>query len=79
MNLSEEDIILCQNAFVEFDEESVGSIKVSDLKKALDKIQFYPNEFDYYKMISEIDENNTGFYLFIISFKKNKYLRANKI
>lgn len=60
MELNEQEIELCQKAFSELDTDNVGSIKVADLKQALDRVNFFPNEFDYYKMISEIDENNTG-------------------
>lgn len=60
MELNEQEIELCQKAFSELDTDNVGSIKVSDLKQALDRVNYFPNEFDYYKLISEIDENNTG-------------------
>lgn len=75
MNLSEAEIADCQKAFKEFDEEGVGAIKVADFKSALERIGFIPNEFDYYKMISEVDENNTGmirFSDFLTIYHKHK-------
>ena len=56
----EEDIETCQRVFYELDEDGLGAIKTSDLKYALEKIGYIPDENVLYKMISEIDENNTG-------------------
>lgn len=75
MNLTEGEISDCQKAFKEFDEEGIGAIKVADFKSALERIGFIPSEFDYYKMISEIDENNTGmikFNDFLTIYHKHK-------
>lgn len=60
MNLTEDDIQHCQNAFAGLDEDGIGAIKASDLKFALEKIGFIPSENDLYKLISEVDENNSG-------------------
>lgn len=38
MNLSEEDIEICQKAFADLDEDGLGAIKASDLKIALERI-----------------------------------------
>ncbi len=73
MELNEQEIEMCQKAFSELDSDNVGSIKVSDLKQALERVNFFPNEFDYYKMISEIDEHNTGKFIYGGQpFNKNK-------
>jgi Ca2+-binding EF-hand superfamily protein len=43
---------------------SVGAIKLNDFKLALERIQYYPGEYELNKMISELDDNNTGFIQF---------------
>ena len=60
MELTEEDIDTCQKAFQDFDEEGSGTIKVTDLKFALERIGYIPSENDLFKLISEVDDNNTG-------------------
>jgi centrin-2 len=60
MDLKEEDIEACQNAFKDLDEEGQGSIKASDLKIALERINVVLGENDLFKMISELDDNHTG-------------------
>ncbi|CAD8075092.1 unnamed protein product [Paramecium sonneborni] len=60
MNLTEEDIDMCQRAFAEMDEDGVGAIRGQDLKIALEKIGFKPSENELYKIISEVEETNTG-------------------
>lgn len=68
MNLNEEDIDMCQRAFAEMDEviffnikkDGVGAIRGQDLKIALEKIGFKPSENELYKIISEVEETNTG-------------------
>jgi len=46
------------------DEDNIGAIKVSDFKLALERIGYFPLENELYKMISEIDEGNTGYIKF---------------
>jgi len=46
------------------DEDNIGAIKVSDFKLALERIGYFPLENELYKMISEIDDTNTGFIKF---------------
>ena len=64
MDPSEEDIEICQKAFADFDEDDLGMIKATDLKTALERININPQAFDLYKMISEVDANNTGYIKF---------------
>nr|7K5B_R Chain R, Dynein light chain 4A [Tetrahymena thermophila] len=76
MNLSEEDIQFCQKAFSDYDEDGLGAIKVSDLKLALENIGCSLSENDLFKMISEVDEKNTGlikFSDFLNIYYKQKY------
>ena len=42
----------------------MGAIKVSDFKLALERIGYFPLENELYKLISELDEANTGFIRF---------------
>ena len=64
MNLTEEDLALCQRVFADLDEDGIGTIRSSDLKIALERIGSFPNENDLFKMISELDDHNTGFIKF---------------
>ncbi|EGR27914.1 hypothetical protein IMG5_186660 [Ichthyophthirius multifiliis] len=76
MNLSEDDIQFCQKAFSDYDEDGLGSINVSDLKLALDNIGCQLKEEELFKMISEVDEQNTGqikFSDFLAIYYKLKY------
>ena len=38
MNFKEEDIDICQKAFMDLDEDGLGAIKSEDLKIALERI-----------------------------------------
>lgn len=76
MNLGEDDIETCQKAFSDLDEDGLGAIRAQDLKIALERIGFNPSENDLYKMISEVDEHNTGlikFSDFLTIYHKHKY------
>lgn len=42
----------------------MGAIKLNDFKLALERIQYYPGEYELNKMISELDDGNTGFIQF---------------
>ncbi|KAM3146342.1 hypothetical protein pb186bvf_001687 [Paramecium bursaria] len=76
MNLTEDDIEKCQAAFADLDEDGIGAIRGQDLKIALERIGFHPSENELYKIISEVEENNTGlirFSDFLGVFWKFKY------
>lgn len=59
-NLSEDDIEACQKAFADLDEDGLGAIKAQDLTIALERINVPLKGKKLYKLISEIDEKNTG-------------------
>ena len=60
MEFKEEDIDLCQKAFMDLDEEDIGAIHSNELKSALEKIGISIDENELYKLISEVDDKNTG-------------------
>ena len=64
MEIKEEDIDICQKAFMDLDEDGLGCIKSNDLKLALERIGVHAEENELYKMISEVDDKNTGFIKF---------------
>lgn len=75
-NLSEDDIQYCQRAFQELDENVQGEIKAEDLNLALELVGYKQRAHKVNKMISEIDEYNTGiikFKDFLVLFSKLKY------
>ena len=50
----------CWEAFMAFDKEGVGSINVSEVRFVLEMIGIKFTESEMFKMISEIDPNNSG-------------------
>jgi len=58
--LSEEHIEQCMNAFKDLDEQGTGFIKVTDLKLALERVYIDFKEKELFKMISDVDTDNSG-------------------
>ena len=80
VKLTEEDIEICQRAFGDLDEDGTDTIKVHDLKIALDRIGFNPSENELYKLISEVDEDYNGlikFNSFLEIYAKHKYANVD--
>ena len=76
IKLNEDDIEICQRAFADLDEDGTDTIKVQDLKIALDRIGFNPSEKELYKIISEVDDDNNGlikFNSFLEIYTQHKY------
>ena len=49
---------------MDLDEDDLGAIKSGDLKIALERIGIQPSENDLFKLISEVDDKNTGYIKF---------------
>ncbi len=76
MNLNEDDILMCQKAFSEHDEDGLGAIKTQELGAVLEKLGFQLDDKELYKLIYEVDEKNTGmidFGDFLTLYRKYKY------
>jgi len=59
---------------------SIGAIRLNDFKLALERIQYHPGEYALNKMISELDENNSGyihFNQFIKVYHKHKLANSD--
>ena len=78
--LNEEDLAReiegkCYKAFIAFDQDGNGSqVKSDQIKQILDHIDIKMNDQEMYKIISEIDPDNTGFIPFS-SFKQKLVAR----
>eukprot|EP00357_Protocruzia_adherens_P000217 CAMPEP_0114998788 /NCGR_PEP_ID=MMETSP0216-20121206/15736_1 /TAXON_ID=223996 /ORGANISM="Protocruzia adherens, Strain Boccale" /LENGTH=149 /DNA_ID=CAMNT_0002363493 /DNA_START=286 /DNA_END=735 /DNA_ORIENTATION=+ len=60
MSLTDDERSKCQEAFRAFDKDSSGYIDRFELRVVLEAMGQKPSEEDLFRMISEVDEHNTG-------------------
>ena len=60
MNLTEEEVLMCRKAFLNFDKDRSGTIDIDELKILLQDMRLKQTEEDLAVMVSHVDENNTG-------------------
>lgn len=60
MNLTEEEVLMCRKAFLNFDKDRSGTIDIDELKILLQDMRLKQTEEDLAIMVSHVDENNTG-------------------
>jgi calmodulin len=60
MNLTEDEVLACRKAFLNFDKDRSGTIDIDELKILLHDMRLKQSEEDLAVMVSHVDENNTG-------------------
>jgi Ca2+-binding EF-hand superfamily protein len=58
--VEENDVFLCQKAFMGLDEDLSGFISYCHLEEALNRVGLYPSFEEINKMITELDAENKG-------------------
>lgn len=58
--LTEEDITFCRKAVQDLDDEGNGQISIYDFETVLQRLDLHLEEFGLCKLISEMDDANSG-------------------
>jgi len=60
LNLTQEEIDACREAFLAFDKDKSGAIDVWELRQVLEAMGQMPTEEELFEMVAEVDENLSG-------------------
>ena len=60
LNLNQEEIDACRDAFLSFDKDRSGSIDVWELRQVLEAMGQNPTEEELFQMVAEVDDNLSG-------------------
>jgi calmodulin len=78
VNLNEDEIEMCREAFERFDKDGSGSIDMWELQATLQAMGQTPSEEEIYQMISSVDDDGNGTidfgeFLMVIENQKKKF------